>query len=168
MVQSAFLNEHKVILAGASAFVADFADYSSGNPATDVINMSNWRRIIFIIAKGAGAVGTATITIESCDDVTPTTATAIQFYYRKSVGATDTFTAWAINAASGATTGVTTTAGADQVYEFTVTDDMLSGSDKYVRLKVTQVDVTATKGAIVAILCEPRHADYLNAPTVLT
>lgn len=168
MVQSAFLNEHKVVLAGASSFVASFSDYSNGNPATDVISMANWDRVIFVLAKGAGAVGRATITIQSCDDTTPTTATAIQFYYRYSTGGTDTFSEWKINAASGATTGVTTVAGADQIYEFTVTSDMLHGDDKYVRLKVDEVDSTAVNGCIIAILCEPRHADPTNSPTVLS
>lgn len=163
MVQSAILNEHKVVLVGSSGFIADFSDYTNGNPATDVINMENWNRVVFVVAKGAGATGQATITVESCDDAVPTNTQAIPFYWRKSVGGTDTFSEWAL----ASSTGITTSAGADQVYEITVTDDMLYGDHKYIRLQFTETNSDACNGAVVAILFQPRQADPTNSPTVL-
>jgi len=39
------------------------------NVSTDVINISLQHCATFIIQKGAGAVGTATVTVEACDTV---------------------------------------------------------------------------------------------------
>ena len=78
-----FPEEHKVVNVGHSGFIAANDDLFNGNPATDVVNMSQWERITFILQKGAGATGKATLTVESCDDVTPTTTAAIPFSYRK-------------------------------------------------------------------------------------
>ena len=162
MVNSKFLQEHKVVHVGPSANIASFADLTTGNPATDIVNMSNWGRCTFIIIKGAGAVGTATITVESCDTVVPGTATPIPFYYRK-CSTIDTFGEWTFCGVAG----FTMTAGADQIYEITVDDTFLYSTNKYVRLQFTEVDSTATDGAVTAILTEPRHADYLNSPTAI-
>lgn len=162
MVRSAFLNDHKFVHCGNSSFVAAYEDFTNGNPASDVINMTNWGRCTFIVQKGSGAVGTATITVESCDDATPTTATAIPFYYRK-ISSGDTCGDWTFCAA----TGLTTAAAADIMYEITVDDTWLSGTNKYVRLQFTEVDSTAQDGSFTALLTEPRFADPNNTPTTL-
>jgi len=152
-----FMEKHKVVHVAPSAIIAANEDYSNGNPATDVVNMKDWNRITFIIIKNAGAVGTATITVESCDDVVPTIATAIAFKYRKCT-VIDTFGVWTDALAAG----FVTTAGADQIYEITVTADQLTTTNQYVRMQVTEVDSTACDGAVVAIMTEPRYAEDIN------
>lgn len=143
-----------------SAFIAANEDIFNGNPSTDVVSMENYNDILFVITKNAGATGTATITVSSCDDVTPTTATAIAFKYKK-MTTIDTMGAWT----AATTSGFTTTAGADQTYVIHVSADMLSGSDKFVKLTATEVVGDPCDGAIIAIQLNPRFSP--NAVTSL-
>ena len=158
-----FAESHKIVNAFNSSFIAANEDIFNGDPASDVINMSEWKDIIFIIQKGAGATGTATVTVESCDDVTPTTSTAVAFRYRSMTLATDTWGAWTAAAAAG----FTTSAGADDAYEIWISAAELSGTDKYVRLQLTEVVNNPCDGGVVAVLFNPRYAEDVNA-TVLT
>jgi hypothetical protein len=158
-----FVESHKFVNCFNSSFVAANEDMWNGDPASDVINMTDWRDCVFYIQKGAGAVGTATITVESCDDVTPTTSTAIVFKYRSMTTATDTWGAWT----NATVAGFTTTAAADNAYEIWVQAAELSGTDKYVRMQCTEVDSTAVDGGMGAILINPRYAEDVNR-TVLT
>lgn len=60
--------------------------------ASDVINMANYSHMTIIVSQGAWAGGSSTLTVEYCDDNTPTTDTAMAFNYRTAVtgaGATD-------------------------------------------------------------------------------
>ena len=95
-------------------------------------------------------------------DVTPTTSTAILFKYRTCTSG-DTFGAWTDATASG----FTTDAGADQIYEISITADQLSGTDKYVRMQMTEGVDNPCDGAVLAILTSPRYAEDVM-PTVLT
>jgi hypothetical protein len=129
-------------------------DLFAGNPASDVISMANHDRITFFLAKGAGATGTATMTVESCDDAVPTTTTAIPFK------------AWASTSGDAlgdmqevAATGLTTTAGADQLYAVEVCASALAEGDGFVRLKLTEVVNDPCGGAVVAILSGSRYVD---------
>lgn len=62
--------------------IAPVADFADTVQSTDVFNASNYKQTNFIIVKGVGATGTSTITVEGCDDVTPTNTTAVPFRYR--------------------------------------------------------------------------------------
>lgn len=128
-----------------SSFIAANEDMFNGDPATDVLSMKNADEIHFLIAKNAGATGTATITVESCDDTTPSNTTAVAFQYRAQT-TIDTWGAWQ----DAAATGFTTTAGADQLYQVRITQNGLSSTDAFVRLKATEVVDSACDGAIIA------------------
>lgn len=142
--------------------LAPDADRYATDPATDVISMKDYRNATFIVQHGAGATGTATFTVESCDDVTPTTATAIPFKYRIS---TDGDQFGALTAATAS--GFTLTAGATQIFAIEVDASELSGDDAFVRVQVTEVVDSPVDAGIVAILSEPRHALDI-APSVLS
>lgn len=144
-----------------SAFIAANEDIFNGDPASDVISLENWRDAIFFILKNAGATGTATITVESCDNVTPTTPTAIAFRYKK-MTTIDTWSAWT----AALVAGIATTAGADQMYMIHVRAEELHSTDKFVRLQLTEVVDNPCDGAVGAILLNPRYAEDVNA-TVL-
>lgn len=61
--------------------------------ASDVINLADYDHVAIIVQQGAWAGGTSTMTVEYCDDNTPTTDTPMAFSYRTAVmgaGATDT------------------------------------------------------------------------------
>lgn len=158
-----FVESHKMVNCFNSSFVSANEDMWAGDPASDVMNMTDWRDVVFYIQKGTGAVGTATITIESCDDVVPSTTTAIVFRYRIMTTATDTWGVW-LDAAVG---GFTTAAAADNAFEIWATASELSGTDQYIRMQVTEVDSTAVDGGMGAFLINPRYAEDVNR-TVLT
>jgi hypothetical protein len=158
-----FVESHKFINCFNSSFVAANEDLFNGDPASDVINMRDWRDIVFYIQKGAGAVGTATITVESCDTVVPGTSTAIVFKYREMTTATDTWGAWTAATSSG----FTTTAAADNAFEIWVRADGLSGTDQYVRMQTTELVDSPCDGGMGAILINPRYAEDISR-TVLT
>ena len=104
---------------------------STGALYGDIINCKNAHEVEALVL--AGAVGTSqTITIEECDDVTPTNSTAIAFNYQKSsaVG-TDT-----MNAVTVATTAGTTMVAGTLLRCF-IDPDALSAGYPYVRVKCT-------------------------------
>ncbi len=135
-----------------SNFIAANEDMFNGDPATDVLSMKNADEIHFIIAKNAGATGTATITVESCDDVTPSTATAVAFQYRAQT-TIDTWGEWQ----DATSAGFTTTAGANQMYQVRITQDGLSSDDAFVRMQMTEVVDSPCDGAVIAMVV-PRFA----------
>lgn len=143
---------HPVHIA-TSGFIADYSDYTTGNPATDVVSLANYDSVLFLILKSSGATGTATITVESCDNVTPDTATAIAFTYWTCT----TPDTWG-EATAATSSGFTTTASADDMYAIEINSSQLSGTDQFVRLQFTEVDSTACDGAVLCILGNPRIA----------
>jgi hypothetical protein len=135
-----------------SGLIAANEDIFNGDPSTDVVSMENYQEIIFVISRSAGATGTATITVESCDDVVPTTTTAVAFRYKET---TTGNTEGAITAAAAA--GVATTAGANGMMVVSIRADELSGSDKFVRLVATEVVDSPVDGAIICVGGLPRY-----------
>lgn len=80
--------------------------------ASDVINLENYAGATIIVSQGAWAGGSSTLTVEYCDDATPTTDTAMAFNYRTAVtgaGATDQFGALTACAATGLALSVANT-----------------------------------------------------------
>lgn len=145
-----------------SGFIAANEDIFNGDPATDVINLAEYGSIIFFIICNAGATGTATITVESCDDVTPTTATAVAFKY----WACTTPDVWGDMTAATAA-GFTTTAAADKMYAIEISAEALSGTDKYVRMQCTEVADAAVDGAIMAIAGRGRYVHEVQGTTLV-
>lgn len=142
--------------------LAPLADVFDGDPAGLGVNTKLYEKVLFHLNKGAGATGTATITVEKCSDSAGTGATAIAFKYRKST-TNDTFGDLTAVSASG----VATTAGASQQYLIEVdgrdTDDTLP----FVRVQLTEVVDDPCTGSLIAICYEPRYIQA-NMPTALT
>ena len=120
------------IRAFTNSEIAACEDMFNGNPASDVIDMGQYGELSLVITKFAGATGTATITVLSCDDTTPTTTTGVAYRYRITTGTTPGD--WADAAAAG----FTTTAGANQVYEISILSNELSGDNQFVRFVMTE------------------------------
>jgi hypothetical protein len=128
------------------------ADAFAGTVYTDIINLKNFEHVSFIVQCGAGGTGTATITVEACDDVSASNVSAIPFTYQACVTG-DTFGA----RTKAAETGFTTAAAANKVYKIEVdTDALLASGYGYVRLKSVEVANDPVTGGIIAILTEPR------------
>jgi hypothetical protein len=126
-------------------------DLFNGNLTTDIMSLANYGSVIFVLTKGPGATGTATITVESCDDTSATTSTAVAFNY----AACTSGNTWGNITAAGAA-GFTTTAGANQCYMIEIRDDQLSGSDKYVRAVFTESANDPVDGAVISIGMNPK------------
>ncbi len=152
MAQPSMLQRMNVFNAANSSFIAANEDIFNGSPATDVLSMENYEEIVFIITKNSGATGAAVITVESCDDVVPTTKTAVAFRYQVTTSGN---TIGAVLKALAA--GFTTTGGADQIYAISIKSDELSGDDKFVRLLATESTDSPVDGAIIAIGLYPRY-----------
>lgn len=148
------LEEILPVLAFTSAQIAACEDFTAGDPASDVIRLSDHGRIMFIIAKLAGAAMTVTPTVESCDDVVPTTATAIPYRYR--VMATNGTWGEVLSATAA---GVLLAAGANQMMAIEVDAAALVDGDEFVRLQLTETDSTAQDGLVIALLLDPRYEE---------
>lgn len=134
------------------------ADRFNANPATDVIDLSQYKGVRFILFVGAGGTGTATLTVEECDQADAGgTNTARAFRYRRKDGTAE-FGEWQDATASG----FTTTAGADEVYEVDIQAGALEASS-FVRLQLTEVANDPVDGCV---LVEPYGARYATEPPV--
>jgi len=92
--------------------LSPIADGLDGTKRSDVYSLRDHGRILFVVAMGVATGGTATtvITVNACDNVTPSTRSAIGFWYREIIGS------GSIGDTDGAITragvaGFTTTAG---------------------------------------------------------
>lgn len=130
------------------------ADAFSGTVYSDVVDMKEHYEMLFVIYKAAGATGTSAITVQACDDTTPSNRTAVPFWYR---AITTGDTHGAMTAAT--TTGFTTTAGASQLYVIGVTQEQLISSGyRYVQLKAVEDANDPVLGGILIIGAQPVHA----------
>lgn len=125
------------------------ADGYAGDPASDVVSLKNYHTATFYVQEGAGATGTATITVEECTLIDGTGATAIAFRYRASGGE------WTAATASG----FTTTAGANTRYEIQVLDSDLSEDSPFVRLQFTEVVDSPVAMAAFVVAEGARYAE---------
>ena len=140
---------------------APVADVFNGNPATDVFSMENYGLCTFYVFWGVGTTGTATITVEACDDFTPSTTSAVAFDYAI-ISSPDTN--GALTTATSA--GFTTTAGSNQIYMIQVEGAALGSSGPNVRLKMTEVANAPVLGGVMVVLSQARYAE--DQPPVAT
>src|SRR3990167_509076 len=90
--------------------IAPIADAFAGTVRSDVYSMRGHGRGLFVIYCGVGTTGTSTLTVNACDDVVPTTRTAVPFWYRHILTGD---TPSAIRRATAA--GFVTTAGSSKI-----------------------------------------------------
>lgn len=77
------------------------ADITTNATNTDVISMKKYTHALILIQTGTNTKG-CTLTVEKCDDVTPSNHPAIAFNYRK-MGTSDTWGALTACASTGLT-----------------------------------------------------------------
>lgn len=144
---SRLAQELHVVNVGDSSFIAANEDFLAGTVYTDVVNLGKYEKAMWIIQKGAGATGTTVVTVDSCDNVTPSTATPIAFNYWVCTSG-DTYG----DMQTATSSGFTSTAGANQVYKVEINAAELSGTDQYARLVCTEATNDPCDGSIVCIL----------------
>lgn len=135
----------------------------NGGANSDVFSMKGYAHASIIVTIGVSS-GVGAITVEECDDFTPTASTAIAFsYYKEETAAGDTLT----TKQSATTAGFTPSANDNITYVIEI--DASELTDGYPNLRVA----FATPGAAclvsaVAVLSGSRYAgDPANVATAI-
>lgn len=138
------------------------ADAFAGTKYSDVVNLAKYNKAIFVVYKGVGTTGVSTITVQACDDTTPTNRTAVPFHYR---AITSDDTQGALTAAT--TAGFSTTAGSSQIYVVEVDGRNLASTGYgYVQLKMVESVDDPVLGGILIVLGEPRYAEDVTPSAI--
>ena len=147
---SAMLSEKTHLVKG----IDPIADAFAGTVRSDVVNMANFARCRFIVYRGVGATGTSTITVNACDDVVPTTRSAIPFTSRD-IASGDTPGALTARAAAG----YIPAAGSSTITIIEVdAADLGPSGYGYVELTLAEsVDSPVLAGVLIE-LYEPKHS----------
>ena len=128
------------------------ADFMAGTVNTDVVEVLG-EGVLFEITKGVGLTGTSTITVLACDDIVPTTSTAVAFMYRAST-TPDTWGAWT----QATTTGFTTTAGSNQMYKcYADAAELASEGYGYAKLNAVEVVNSPVAGCVNIYIVNPHY-----------
>lgn len=128
------------------------ADAFAGVVVSDAVKMANFEHVTFIVFKGVGAIGTATLTVEAVDNAAGDNPVAIPFRSR-AITTGDTPGALTYREAAGFTTG----AGSSELYVVEVDAEKLAASGKgWVRLKSTEVVDSPIVGAILIVMSNPK------------
>lgn len=134
------------------------ADRYNSDPASDVVNMSNFEKAIFLVHQAKNATstaGTAAIKPQAVTSVAASNATDLPFKYGKKVtGASDTM-GDVTSVAAGSS--VTTTANEDTIYVIEVDATDLPVGSNYVQLKITEVVNAPVIGSVICLLAGYRY-----------
>ncbi len=133
----------------------------NGGKNSDVWAMVHWGHASILIALGVTG-GATTVTVEECDDFTPSNVTAIAFsYYKEETAGGDT-----LSAKQAATTSGFAASTNDGVF-YRIEIDTAQLSDGFPNLRVVLSDPSgATFGAIVATLSGGRFAGVSSATAI--
>jgi len=139
------------------------ADAFSGTVYSDIFSMRRHGHITFVIYKGVGTTGTSTITVEACDDVSASNASAVAFKYQ-AITSGDTHGAMI----DATTAGFTTTAGSSQLYKIECdASALLASGYGFIRLKAVESANDPVLGGILAIMSEPRDEKAVQATVIV-
>jgi len=138
------------------------ADAFAATVRSDVVNMENLDRVLFLVLAGVGATGTSTFTVEASDDVVPTNVTAVPFSYRQILTGD---TEGALTRAAAA--GFTSTAGSSKLIAIEVdASDLGPTGYGYVSLKCVEVVDSPVLGGI-AIIGQSRIPSAAKATAIV-
>ena len=154
---------HYVTQAGVttSTLGSPVADAFAGTIYSDVVSLSQYEEALFTLYWGVGTTGTTLITVESCDDFTPTTQQAVEYEYKRVSGG-ETNTKWTAVTSSG----FTTTAGSHQAYIIRAKAENQFLNYPNVRIKCVEVANAALLGGCLIQMAKPSYdSEVLNAVT---
>jgi hypothetical protein len=134
----------------------------SGAVTSDVFSLENYAHATIIVTAGSTNADAGNVTIEECDDFTPTTDTAIAFsYYAETTAAGDT-----LSAKTAATTAGIDVSGNDNItYVIEIDASQLTAGYPCLILKWSACG-GATYGSAVAILSGSRYAGDQSATAI--
>ena len=142
--------------------LAPAADRYNTNPTGDYVTLAEYDGFLAIVQHGAGALGTAVVTVNAAEDNAGTNAEAIAFRYRTSAATAASLTAVAWATASG----FTIAAGADQLALIEVNGDDLPEGKPWVSVTVTEGVNNPVDGAVLYALHGGRY-NSADAPDVV-
>lgn len=156
------MNAMGIVLAEDAHLVLATApvDVNSG-VSSDVWSMGKYSHASIVVCFGVTG-GTAAITVEECDDFTPSNSTAIAFasYSEETAGGDTPATRAATSSA-----GLTSSANNGIFYQIEVDASQLS--DGFPNMRVVYADPSgATFGAILVFLSGARYASF-DSPTAI-
>jgi len=131
------------------------ADCFADDVETDIVECRSAAGVLFIIFEGdsTGGTTTGTVTVDACDDVTPTNTTAVAFQYR-SCTTFDTWGAWTQATAAG----FTMPTGDNQMHQvFVPAANLAALGYGYCRLAIEEdVDDPVDACVLIAVV-DPRY-----------
>ncbi len=121
------------------------ADGLSGTVYSDIVDMGDFHRLLFVVYGGVSTTGASTFTVEACDDISGSNVSAIPFHSRE-IATGDAESA----ITARASTGYVGTAGGSKISLIEIREDALGPSGyRYVRLKAVE---SANDPVVTAIL----------------
>ena len=142
--------------------LAPDADVFAGTVYTDVFEVQGEGAVFLVWYGTNAAVGASVMTINACDDATPTNETAVAFMYRVST-TFDTWGAWTLATAAGVTVG----GSADSMWEaYVPASELASEGYGYIRAVFTESVNQTADGMCLAGVVNPRYR--VQPVTVLT
>ena len=146
------------------------ADVTAGSGVvTPPISLANFQKALFLLTTKTGGTNTGTVkvTVEACDNTTPSNITAIDFVVNKNESA-GTSDAMGAAVSCVAATGFNTVANKTALYEIEVRADKVAETGYgYVRLKLTPVVVDAVLGHILVIGADGPEGSPDSLPTAI-
>ncbi len=138
------------------------ADAFTATATSDVVSMEENQDCLFVVYAGVGTTGTSTITVEACDNFTPSTTSAIAFHYREILSGD---TVGTITKATSA--GYVTTAGSSKIILVEVSSEDLAASGyPNVRLKMVESVDSPVLGGILIIQGARRYGKAAQATSI--
>ena len=132
--------------------------YDSAGAAitSDIVNVGEYHAVSILVYIGTITGDTAAITVEECDDVTPSNNTAIAFRYRESGATTSSDAYGSVTAALAA--GVTVAAADDDhIFMIDINGAALSDGYPYVRVVVTPAGSASASEVAILSIGNPRY-----------
>ncbi len=133
------------------------ADALASTKYSDVVSLRDHGNVIFALYKGVGTTGDAVLTVNACDNFTPSNETAVPFYYRE-INSGDTPGAITL----AATTGFTFTVGSSGIILVEVKAAQIASTGyPHVRLKSVEDTDDPILAGILTILGNGRYKDAI-------
>lgn len=129
------------------------ADAFAGTVTSDVVSLSLYEKVCFLVYKGVGATGTSTLTVQASAANDGGTPTAIPFRSRR-LGTGGVPDAVVQQAAAG----FNTTAGSSDMYLIEVLAKDLPEGKPWVHLKAVEVVDSPVVGCIIPLLGDPKYS----------
>lgn len=135
----------------------------AGAIVSDVFSLKNYSHATIIVTAGATNADAGFITVEECDDFTPTNDTAIPFsYYAEETAGGDTL---GVKTAAAAATGIDVSANDGIIYVIEIDASQLSAGYPNLYMKWSAPG-GATLVSAVAILSGPRYSGAESSTTI--